>query len=75
MSVNKPEKYAHELTIFACRTEQGLETMRRWLRDHRDGIRWTDLDGVDLSRAQGEARFANRLIKMLEVGPTNKGEA
>ena len=75
MSMNKPEKHVQELTIFTLRTEQGLETLRRWLHDHYNEIRWTDLDGVDLYRKQGEGRLASKIIKMLEVGPTNKGEA
>lgn len=75
MSTNRPEKLAQELAIFQCRGEQGLQSLRQWLYERKEGSRWVGLTGDDLIREQGEIGMVSRLIKLIDVGPSNKGEA
>jgi hypothetical protein len=74
MTIAGAERYKLEQQIFSCRTEAGLQKMREWLYDRRDGLnnKWPDLVGDDLASAQGEARAVNKMIKMLDQGPTIK---
>ena len=71
------EKHANELAIYALRGEPGLQEMRKWLFAKRDDIgdRWTELEGNDLLKLQGEARLVKRVIKMIDQGPQIKGAA
>ena len=71
------DRWANELAIFTLRGEPGLQEMRKRLFAYRDDIadKWTELEGNDLLRLQGEARVVKRLIKMVDQGPTIKGVA
>lgn len=77
MAINKPEQYDMERTIFACRGESGLQSMRSWLYARRDKIneQWITADGDDLSRLQGEAKAVQKQIKLIDEGPTTKEAA
>ena len=70
------ERRVNELAIFTLRGEPGLQEMRKWLYWKRDDIadRWTELSGDELLKLQGEARLVKKQIKMLDHGPTLKGE-
>jgi len=74
MPVSKAERYEQETAIFQMRSEGGLQTLRAWLFAHRDAtnLKWPDLAGEDLNKAQGEAKLVNRLIKMIDQGPAIK---
>ena len=71
------DRRTNELSIFTLRSEPGLQEMRKWLFWKREDItdRWTELEGNDLLKLQGEARLVKKLIKMIDQGPTLKGEA
>lgn len=71
------DRHANEAAIFALRSEPGLQEMRKWLYWRRDDIndKWMDLEGNDLLKIQGESRGVKRMIKILDHGPTLKGEA
>ena len=77
MAISKPEKHANEVAIFSYRAEAGLQEMRKWLYAKRDDIsdRWVDLAGDDLIQLKGEARIIRRMIKMIDQGPSTRGEA
>lgn len=70
----KPEQYKTETDIFLCRHEAGIQAMRDWLYARRDRINteWVGMVGDDLVREQGEARVVNRMIRLIENGPTVK---
>ncbi len=76
MTTSHEDRRANELSIFTLRGEPGLQEMRKWLFWKREDItdRWTELEGNDLLKLQGEARLAKKLIKMIDQGPTLKGE-
>jgi hypothetical protein len=73
------DRRANELAIFTLRHEPGLQEIRTWLFWKRDDItdRWTELEGNDLLKLQGEARLVKKMIKMIDQGPTiiPRGEA
>ena len=77
MTTTHEDRRVNELAIFQLRSEPGLQEMRKWLFWKRDDIgeKWTELEGTDLLKLQGEARLVKKLIKMIDVGPTIKGEA
>ena len=72
--VSKPEQHEHELVIHASRHEAGLYAMHQWLHGRQKVLsaRWPSALGEDLTRMQGEALTINRLIKLIELGPTVK---
>ncbi len=71
------ERRVNELAIFTMQSEPGLQEMRKWLYWKRDDVadRWTELEGNDLLKLQGEARLVKKLIKMIDHGPMIKGVA
>ena len=71
------ERSKNEAAIFTLRAEAGLQEMRKWLYAKRDDIsdRWVDLAGDDLIQLKGEARIIRRMIKMIDQGPSTRGEA
>jgi hypothetical protein len=74
MSISKPETFAQETTIFQLRGEVGLQNLRQWLWERCENSSWTNMEGDDLVREQGEIRAYKRLIKMIDVGPTIKAK-
>ena len=72
MSLTKYERFETEHQIFQTRVETGLQAMRSWLFARREEInlKWPGMIAEDLTRMQGEALLVNRLIKMIDVGPT-----
>lgn len=71
------ERFKNEAAIFTLRAEAGVQEVRKWLYARRDDVtdRWTDLAGDDLVQLKGEARIIKRMIRMIDQGPTTKGEA
>lgn len=70
--ITKSERHDQEHTIFQTRNDAGTQAMRAWLYARRDEVnsKWTGMIGEDLMRLQGEASLVNRLIKMIDFGPT-----
>ncbi len=70
------ERHETEQAIFVCRSDAGLQHMRAWLYAERDMIndQWPGVEGEELVRLQGEAKIVKRQIKLLDKGPTIKGE-
>jgi hypothetical protein len=70
----KEIQYAQEVEIYSYRAEAGLQTLKAWLYRERDRVNqsWPNMIGEDLSRAQGEAKFITRTIRLIESGPTIK---
>lgn len=77
MNIAHEERFKNEAAIFSLRAEVGMQEVRKWLYAKRDDItdKWVDLAGDDLIQLKGEARVIRRMIKMIDQGPTTKGEA
>ncbi|MBT9176542.1 MAG: hypothetical protein DDT20_00861 [Firmicutes bacterium] len=75
--ISKPERFEQEKTIFAQRMEPGLQALRAWAYDRLGEInlRWPHARGEDLTELQGSAQFVLKLIRLLDQGPSVKGEA
>jgi hypothetical protein len=69
MNVVKQEQHEQELAVFAARHD--MRAMHAWLQGRRDELnaRWFSLEGNELLKAQGEAKFIARQIKLIEQGP------
>ena len=77
MSIVKQERHENEATVFACRAEAGLQSMRAWLFARREETnkKWiSSNDAMEVARLQGEAGLVNKLIDMIDQGPKIKGE-
>ena len=75
--IAKKEQHEQEREIYQARHEAGLQSLRAWLFRRRDEIAesWMELTGEELSRLQGEAKLIKKQLKMIDVGPTIKGDA
>ena len=76
MSTHREERHEQEMAVHAHRSEPGLQALRSWLYDERDAIgsKWVTMTGDDLMREQGRAMVVNKLIRMIDSGPTIRGE-
>jgi hypothetical protein len=76
MTISKPERYELEIKIFEVRGEIGIQAIRDWLftEQMRLNGRWPSLLDEELTQAQGAAALIQRLIKLIDVGPTMKTE-
>ena len=70
--ITKYERFETEHQIFQTRHEPGLQAMRTWLFARREEInlKWPGSLPDELVKMQGEAMLVNKLIKMIDVGPT-----
>lgn len=70
----KPDQYAQEVKIFLCRHEAGLQALREWIMDRQAVINsaWPSKEDAELTRMQGEARLLEKLVKLMDVGPSIK---
>ena len=77
MTISKPERHANEVAVFLHRGDAGAQALRTWMYARRDELneQWMDMVGEDLTRAQGEAKVVKRVIRLIDQGPTIKGEA
>jgi len=71
MSIVRQEEYERLVTIFQCRNETGLQTLRTQLFAKRDKIngQWFNMTGEDLTRMAGEAKAIADMIKIIDVQP------
>ncbi|MGH8370861.1 MAG: hypothetical protein ACRESC_07750 [Gammaproteobacteria bacterium] len=64
----------HELiySVFTSRHEAGVRAMHELLTQRRAMLnqRWPGLSGDDLLAAQGSAREIDKLLRIIEKGPT-----
>lgn len=63
-------------TLYRHRTETGVRALRSLIIARRDAVNtvWIDSAGEELLQYQGEARSLRKLLRMIDDGPTNKGE-
>jgi len=63
-------------TLYRHRTEAGVRALRGLVITRRDAVNaaWIDSAGDELLQYQGEARSLRKLLRMIDDGPTNKGE-
>ena len=73
-NIAKQEEFEQLRIIFQCRHEAGVQMLRAWLFDQQKRInsQWLGLVGDDLTRLQGEGKTVAKLIKMIDVGPTQR---
>lgn len=72
--IAKEELFDIELAVHASRHEAGSGALYAWLRQREVDLntRWSQLEGEDLTRLQGEARLVARMLKLLVHGPALK---
>lgn len=72
--ISKAERYEAEVAVFQNRGDHGAQAVRTWLLVRRQELNaaWPSAAGDDLVAMQGEARQIDRLLKLIEHGPTVK---
>ncbi len=74
VAISKQEQHGLEIAVFNQRGEAGLVKMREWLYDQQARVNreWPNAIGDEVLKLQGEAKLLQRIVKMLEQGPTIK---
>ena len=76
MSISKQERYETENVIYTQRHDPGIVAIKQWLYIRRDELNnsWRNTISEDgnIERLQGEARMVDRLIRVIDTGPTIK---
>ena len=72
MATSKPERHAQELAVFHNRADVGLQSMRSWIFDRQQetNMRWPDAEGTELAKMQGIAKLLEKLLSIIDNGPT-----
>lgn len=76
MEVSKQEQWELEQSIHRGRHDAAVIEIHRWISLRQETVNktWPDTAGEELSRLQGEARTLKALLRIIEDGPTIKGE-
>ena len=74
MNITKQERHTAELSIFNQRGDGGARAIHTWLKLRREELnrQWPGVIGEELAAMQGEARSIDKLVQVLEHGPTVK---
>ena len=74
MSITKQERHEAELAVFANRNDGGSRAIHTWLKLRREELnrQWQGIQGDELAAMQGEARSIDKLVQIIEHGPTVK---
>lgn len=74
MNLTKQERHTAEQAVFNNRGDGGARAIHTWLKLRREELnrQWQAIQGDELAAMQGEARCIDKLVQVIEHGPTVK---